>query len=95
MLDIEQIKKLAKLAKLRLTEKQAEKFQQQINPIIDFVSQLKEVDVNSVEPSSFPDRNRMREDLVNESLKMEDALSNSKYVVNNGFGVPSVLGKAT
>jgi aspartyl-tRNA(Asn)/glutamyl-tRNA(Gln) amidotransferase subunit C len=95
MLDSNQIKKIAKLAKIKIDEDQIGLYQTQINEILDFVEVLKEVDIENVDFSSFPTTNRMREDEISPSLENSIATNNSKKTLNGGFLVPSVLGKST
>ncbi|HBF67337.1 MAG TPA: Asp-tRNA(Asn)/Glu-tRNA(Gln) amidotransferase GatCAB subunit C [Candidatus Magasanikbacteria bacterium] len=44
--------KIAKLARIALTQEEQAKFQAQLSDIIGFVSQLQEVDVSGVEPTA-------------------------------------------
>lgn len=44
--------KLAKLARLRLTDKEVEKFQDEISSILGYVEMLKDVDVDGLKPTS-------------------------------------------
>lgn len=43
---------VAKLAKLTLTPKEITKFQEQLSKIVDYISQLSEVDTANLEPTS-------------------------------------------
>jgi len=95
MLDTIQIKKVIKLSKLKINDSQITKFHSQINDILNFVELLKEVDVSNTNFLSLPMVNRMREDIVVDSLQSNEALSNCNNVLKGGFGVPSVLGKST
>lgn len=52
MLSNEEIQHIAKLARLGLKDGEAEKFLQQLNDILGYVEQLKEVDTEGVEPTS-------------------------------------------
>jgi aspartyl-tRNA(Asn)/glutamyl-tRNA(Gln) amidotransferase subunit C len=52
MLSKEEVKHIAKLARLGLTEKEIEKFQKDLSSILDYVEKLKEVDVSDVRPTS-------------------------------------------
>ncbi len=48
-----QIKHLSLLARLAISADEAEQLRQQINSILDFVSQLQQVDVAGVEPTYY------------------------------------------
>jgi aspartyl-tRNA(Asn)/glutamyl-tRNA(Gln) amidotransferase subunit C len=52
MLSKEEVKHIAKLARLGLTEKEIEKFQRDLSSILDYVEKLKEIDVSKVKPTS-------------------------------------------
>jgi len=54
MIKKEEVKHIAKLARLRLTEKEVEKFQKELSSILDYFEKLKEVDVSEIEPTSHP-----------------------------------------
>jgi len=73
MLSESEVKHIAKLARLGLTEKEVKKFQKELSQILDYIEKLKEVDINNVESTSHPIRvfNVMRED---EPQKREDQL---------------------
>lgn len=54
MVTKKEVEHIAKLARLGLTEKEINKFQQELSSILDYVEKLKEVDVSDVEPLSHP-----------------------------------------
>lgn len=61
------IEKLAKLARVELTEKEKEKFKNQLSSILDYVKKIQEVDTSKVKPSFRLDlKNVFREDLVDQ-----------------------------
>lgn len=64
MLNKDEVKKTASLARIGLSEKEIEKYQQDLSAILDWVEQLKEVDVAGVEPTAHISgvENIMRED---------------------------------
>ena len=73
MINKEEVKHIADLARLGLTEKELESMQKNFSSILDYVETLKEVDVSSIE-KSFPERgarNIAREDIAIETLKEE------------------------
>ncbi len=71
MISKEEVKHIAKLARLGLGEKEIEKFQKELSSILDYVEKLKEVDVSKVEPTSHLLRveNVMRKDEVSKFNK--------------------------
>lgn len=68
MLSKEEVKHIAALARVGLAEEDIEKFQKDLSSILDFVEQLKEVDISGVEPAAHITglTNRLREDKVEE-----------------------------
>ena len=48
MISKEEVKHIAKLARLGLSEKETEKFQKELSSILDYIEKLKEVDVSGV-----------------------------------------------
>jgi aspartyl-tRNA(Asn)/glutamyl-tRNA(Gln) amidotransferase subunit C len=64
MLSRDEVKHIATLARVGLSEADIEKFQKDLSGILDFVEQLKEVDVSGVEPAAHITGliNRTRED---------------------------------
>lgn len=53
MIDKDQVKHIAKLARLALDQKEVEEFQEELSSILDYIDQLKELDVSDVEPTSY------------------------------------------
>lgn len=94
-MDTSIVKKTAKLAKLKLTEDELAKYSVQLSNIFELFESLKDVDTKGIEFLSFVEINNLREDISEPSLTQEEASSNAKNIRKGGFGVPSVLGKAT
>lgn len=53
MINKEQVQYIAKLARIKLTEKEIEKFQKELSSILDYFDLLKEVDVKEAEPTFY------------------------------------------
>ncbi len=87
------VKYVAALSRLELTEDEENLFSKQLGDILGYVNQLQEVDVDGVEPyiSAAGEGNVFREDVVNESLPREDALVNAPEQGDDGFVVPKVV----
>lgn len=81
------VKHIADLSNLVLTDEEIAKFTPQLDKIIEFVSTLNEVDTKDIEPTSQTTglTNVLREDVVKSenSLTQEEALSNTDG--HNGF----------
>lgn len=86
---------VAKLAKLKLTEKEVEKFLSQLSSIVDYISELSEVDTKGVEPTSQTTGliNVLRDDKANpnQTLSAQKAVSGTDKVHNNLFVVDAIL----
>lgn len=69
MISKEEVKHIAKLARLGLTEPEIEKFQKELSSILDYIEKLKEVDIKNVEPTSHTLKieNVSREDVAKKS----------------------------
>ncbi|MDQ7038940.1 MAG: Asp-tRNA(Asn)/Glu-tRNA(Gln) amidotransferase subunit GatC [Aquificota bacterium] len=92
MVDREWVERIARLARLKLTEEEVEVFQRQLGDILEFVNQLNELDTEGVEPYiEQAERTPMREDVPGESLSQEEALMNAPESEGGFFVVPRVV----
>ena len=84
---------VASLARLNLTESEAEVFQKQLNDVLRYVEKLRQADVTDVEPAAhlLPVFNVFREDAPCEWFTAEQALSNAPRKANGLFIVPKVV----
>ncbi len=89
----EQVRHIARLARLGLTDDDVEKFSHQLSDILDYFDRLKEVDTDDVTPTAYPLdlHNVMRDDLPDPSLSPEDALRNAPDRHGEYFRVRRVL----
>ncbi|MGO4889732.1 Asp-tRNA(Asn)/Glu-tRNA(Gln) amidotransferase subunit GatC [Anaerobacillus sp. MEB173] len=89
----DQVKHVANLARLSITEEDAEMLTQQLGAIINFAEQLNELDTEGVKPTThvLDVKNVMREDVVKESLPREDVLKNAPDHQDGQVKVPSIL----
>lgn len=87
------IRRVAKLAGLRVEEGAVDALAQEMNGILDWVAQLDAVDVESVEPMTMAVRHTlpMREDVVTEGGDAERILSNAPKRAGGFFVVPKVV----
>ena len=72
----DQVRHIAKLARLRLTPAEEEKFPKELTSILQYVDMLQEVDTSKVEPTAqvTGQVNALREDVVNPSPVSPDLL---------------------
>jgi aspartyl-tRNA(Asn)/glutamyl-tRNA(Gln) amidotransferase subunit C len=91
--DLTTVKRVAKLARIAVSESQAEKMVGELNTIIGFVEQLNEVDVSGVEPmtSVVHMEMRKREDKVTDGNKADDIVANAPKTEDHFFMVPKVV----
>jgi aspartyl-tRNA(Asn)/glutamyl-tRNA(Gln) amidotransferase subunit C len=84
---------IAELAHLKLKEEEIEKFQKELNQILEYVDKLNELDTSEVEPLShpLPVINVMREDKLQKSVEREEALKNAPDSTEEFFKVPKVI----
>ena len=89
----EEVKHVAHLARLAITEEEAEKFAEQLGKITDFAEQLNELDTTNVEPTShvLPLVNVLREDVAKEGLPLEKVMLNVKEQEAGQIKVPSIM----
>lgn len=93
-ISIEEVKHVAKLAKLDLTTQEIEIYTQQLGEVVDYnVALLNEVDVEGIEPLYLvnEDTNRVREDEAAPSLSQDEVLRNGASIYNGFFKVKAVI----
>jgi aspartyl-tRNA(Asn)/glutamyl-tRNA(Gln) amidotransferase subunit C len=93
-LSLEDVRHVAKLARLALDEERLKKFTPQLESIIEYVAQVRAADVTGVAPMAhaLPLSNVLREDVVEPSLPIEKVLQNAPEADGRFFKVPKVLG---
>jgi aspartyl-tRNA(Asn)/glutamyl-tRNA(Gln) amidotransferase subunit C len=92
-LTIDDVAKVALLARLRVSPDELQMFTGQLNSIMDYVAELQELDTTDVEPLShgIEVRNVFRDDVRGDSLPREAALCNAPKRNEESFLVPAVL----
>jgi aspartyl-tRNA(Asn)/glutamyl-tRNA(Gln) amidotransferase subunit C len=92
-LSLDQVRKVARLARLELAEPDLARMQQQLSAILTYVEKLNELDTDGVEPLAhpLPVQNVFRPDEPAPSLPPEAALQNAPSKVGDYFGVPAVF----
>jgi aspartyl-tRNA(Asn)/glutamyl-tRNA(Gln) amidotransferase subunit C len=92
-MDIEQVRKVAKLARLDLGPDDLALMARQLSAILNYVDQLGQLDTEGVEPLAHPIslQNKFRADEAVPSLPVDEALRNAPARIGNFFGVPAVL----
>ncbi|MEC3554249.1 Asp-tRNA(Asn)/Glu-tRNA(Gln) amidotransferase subunit GatC [Bacillus thuringiensis] len=92
-ISVENVKHVAHLARLAITDQEAEKFQKQLDAIVTFAEQLNELDTTDVKPTThvLTMKNVMREDVLEKGLPVEEVLKNAPDHKDNQIRVPAVL----
>ena len=91
----DEIKKLAALSKLSIANDEMEKYSQELSDILDYVSQLENVDTRNVEPllNVLDQVNDSKPDEPQPSITQKLALKNAPKVSGEFFQVPEVIKK--
>ncbi len=91
------VKKIAKLAHLEITDEEVAIYTPQMEQIVGYIEQLNELDTGDVEPmlggltAAGQATDAIREDEVSTSLGTEAALSRAPASTEGHFQVPKVL----
>ena len=91
--DAATVKRIARLARIRIEDGEIETYRGELNTILGFVEQLNEVDVTGVEPmtSVTPMAMKKRIDEVTDGDKADDVVANAPVTDRNFFLVPKVV----
>ncbi len=91
--DAPTVRKIARLARLRLDEADVEPLAGELSHILSWIEQLGEVDVTGVEPMTavMPIALRWREDVVSDGDMVERVLTNAPDARHGFFAVPKVI----
>jgi aspartyl-tRNA(Asn)/glutamyl-tRNA(Gln) amidotransferase subunit C len=92
-LDPATVRRIARLARLRIDDAQVARVQDDLNGILGWIEQLNEVDVTGVEPltGAAMMAMRMREDVVTDGDVQEAVLSNAPDREGPFYAVPKVV----
>jgi aspartyl-tRNA(Asn)/glutamyl-tRNA(Gln) amidotransferase subunit C len=91
--DAATVKRIGRLARIRIEESEVATYQGELNAILGFVEQLNEVNVEGVEPmtSVTPMQLRRREDKVTDGGYAGKIVANAPLSEDNFFEVPKVV----
>ena len=91
--DTATVKRVAKLARIAVTDDAAEELKESLNAILGFVEQLNEVDVGNVEPmvSVVPIAMKKRDDRVTDGEIADKVTANAPASDDHFFVVPKVV----
>jgi aspartyl-tRNA(Asn)/glutamyl-tRNA(Gln) amidotransferase subunit C len=88
------VEHVAHLARLGLTEEELARFEGQLNHVLDQYSILTSLDTEHIAPTAqtIELANILRDDIVQPSLSVEDALANAPERSGDHFLVPAIIG---
>lgn len=94
--DIIDVAYIARLARIDLTEEEATRMALGLDKVLDYMSLLKQYDVEGVEPMAhpLPHSDVLRADEVRPSLSQDAAMSNAPQQENDQIVVPKVVDSA-
>ena len=92
-LSLEDVAKIATLARLNLTDEELALYRDQLSAVLDYASRLNELDIAEVQPttSAVAMQNVMREDELRPSLSIEEVLLNAPQQIDNQFLIQPVM----
>ncbi|UUL83203.1 Asp-tRNA(Asn)/Glu-tRNA(Gln) amidotransferase subunit GatC [Sphingomonas qomolangmaensis] len=91
--DTATVKRIASLARIAITDDEAQAMAPELNNILGWIEQLGEVDVTGIEPMTavIPNTLRLREDVVTEPDQRDLVLANAPQAEHGFFAVPKVI----
>jgi aspartyl-tRNA(Asn)/glutamyl-tRNA(Gln) amidotransferase subunit C len=91
--DKDTVKRVARLARIAVSDAEAESLKAELNTILGFVEQLNEVDVTGVEPMTavVAMKMKMRDDIVTDGENAGNVLANAPERADQFFAVPKVV----
>ena len=87
------VRRIARLARIKITDEEATGLEKELSGILDWVEQLKEVDTEAVEPMTrvVAQDLKMRDDMVTDGAKADDIVKNAPESEDHFFVVPKVV----
>ena len=87
------VRRIARLARIRISDDEAQALKSELSGILDWVEQLEEVDTEGVEPMTkvVPIELKQRADEVTDGARAEAVVANAPAQDNNFFVVPKVV----
>ena len=94
-LDKNTVKRIADLSKLEFTSEETTAILKDMNQMLEFIDQLKELDTTNIDPliHMTEDENILREDDAITGASQQEALKNAPSKDSTYFKIPKVLGK--
>jgi aspartyl-tRNA(Asn)/glutamyl-tRNA(Gln) amidotransferase subunit C len=91
--DAAMVQRIARLARIKVTDEEAKALEKELSGILDWVAQLDEVDTSKVEPMTrvIPMTLKKRPDEVTDGGIADDILANAPARQDHFFVVPKVV----
>ncbi|GAB3704547.1 Asp-tRNA(Asn)/Glu-tRNA(Gln) amidotransferase subunit GatC [Mariniluteicoccus flavus] len=95
-LSVSDVARLGKLARIDLSDEELGRLAPQLDVILESVARVNSLDTADVPPTShaLPLTNVFRDDVVHQSLSVEDALDQAPAAEDDRFRVPRILGES-
>jgi aspartyl-tRNA(Asn)/glutamyl-tRNA(Gln) amidotransferase subunit C len=92
-IDEQQVRHVAVLSRLKLSDEEVATFSRQLSDILEYVQKLNELDTSNIEPTAHavPVNNVFRDDEPEEPLGVDEALANAPERQDSFYKVPKVL----
>ena len=94
IISTDEVRHVAKLARLHLSSAEIDKFTQQLGTILDYVNKIAQLDVSDVGATAqtLPVHNVLRDDVVEPGLPLEKVMQNAPLREGDFFAVPKIIG---
>ena len=92
-IDIGEVRHVAELARLELSDTELQRMTRDLGSILDYVQKLDELDVSEVQATTHAVElpTRLRDDAVQPSLDVDAGLRGAPERLGDGFGVPKII----
>jgi len=92
-LDLDQVRRIAHLARIEITDDEAQRALAQLSDIFAMIERMQAVDTTGIEPMADPlgGAARLRDDVVTEGDQRGAAMVNAPAQLNGLFVVPRVV----
>jgi len=89
-----EVRHVAMLARLALTDEQLETLRGELNSILGHIDTIQQLDLQGIEPMThaIPLVNQTRPDVVRPCLSRDDALLNAPDAEDGAFKIPRIVG---
>lgn len=92
-LTLDEVKHIADLARLQLTDEEMQRYQQQLSDILDYAARLQQLDTSHIAPtaSMLVERLPLRPDEAASGLTLDEIFKNAPLAEQRQFRVPPVM----